>query len=151
MPALNRPQLKTPVSTGRRASVFTYSSSFGLFSSPQLSYAIMLVGIKYKRLSFTRNCGKLKLSSFNCCVPPPLSNNMNSWICCGVLFLTLAALSSAQLKEEEQAEILRAHNLFRGQVDPIATNMLELVRANLWWMYHVCHAKCLPVFCSYSV
>ena len=44
-----------------------------------------------------------------------------------LLLVSLSALSSAQLSEEEQVEVLRAHNLFRGQVDPIATNMEEMV------------------------
>ena len=32
------------------------------------------------------------------------------------------------LTEEEQEEILNAHNYYRGQVDPVATNMLKMVR-----------------------
>ena len=32
------------------------------------------------------------------------------------------------LTDSEKMEILKAHNYFRGQVDPIATNMLQLVR-----------------------
>lgn len=41
--------------------------------------------------------------------------------------VSLMAYSSAQLTEEEEAEIVRAHNSFRGKVDPIATNMEEMV------------------------
>ncbi len=33
----------------------------------------------------------------------------------------------AQMSEEEELEILRAHNVYRGQVDPISTNMEEMV------------------------
>ncbi len=50
----------------------------------------------------------------------------------GILSLmaaSLLAFASAQITEEEQQEILRAHNLYRGQVDPIATNMEEMVSA----------------------
>ena len=35
----------------------------------------------------------------------------------------------ATLTEEEQAELLKAHNHYRGLVDPIATNMLRVVSA----------------------
>ena len=31
------------------------------------------------------------------------------------------------LSEEEKEEILNAHNHYRGQVDPVATNMLKMV------------------------
>ena len=45
-----------------------------------------------------------------------------------LLTVSLFTFASAQLSEEEQQEILRAHNTYRGQVDPIATNMEEMVR-----------------------
>ena len=32
------------------------------------------------------------------------------------------------LTDDEKKEILKTHNYYRGQVDPIATNMLKLVR-----------------------
>ena len=44
-----------------------------------------------------------------------------------LLAVCFLALASAQITEEEQQEILRAHNTYRGQVDPIATNMEEMV------------------------
>ena len=60
------------------------------------------------------------------------STKMNSMWLLGSLFLIVVlALSRVQgqgLSDEEKAEILYAHNHFRGQVDPIATNMLKMVR-----------------------
>lgn len=55
--------------------------------------------------------------------------SLTNWVVLAMVWLSLVAFSSTQtgISEEEQAEILRAHNLFRGQVDPIATNMEELV------------------------
>ena len=49
---------------------------------------------------------------------------------CIVLVLLVSMLTSsyAQISEDEEKEILRAHNLYRGQVDPISTNMEEMVR-----------------------
>lgn len=59
---------------------------------------------------------------------------MNSKWLFGSLFLLLAlALGHVYgqgLSDEEKEEILNAHNHFRGQVDPIATNMLKMVRTN---------------------
>ena len=48
-----------------------------------------------------------------------------------VVFLLLALACRAYgqgLSEEEKEEILNAHNHYRGLVDPIATNMLTMVR-----------------------
>ena len=48
-----------------------------------------------------------------------------------VVFLLLALTWRAHgqgLSEEEKEEILNAHNHYRGLVDPIATNMLKMVR-----------------------
>lgn len=53
---------------------------------------------------------------------------MKCLTCLAIVFwMSLLARSSAQLTEEEAAEIVRAHNTFRGKVDPIATNMEEMV------------------------
>ena len=51
-----------------------------------------------------------------------------------VAILTLACscvipAARATLTEEEQAELLKAHNHYRGLVDPVATNMLRMVSA----------------------
>ena len=35
------------------------------------------------------------------------------------------------LTDSEKMEILRAHNYFRGVVDPVATNMLKMVRLSM--------------------
>ena len=42
--------------------------------------------------------------------------------------VVFAGLCEAQMSEEEQVEILRAHNTYRGQVDPVAINMEQMVR-----------------------
>ena len=42
-----------------------------------------------------------------------------------IVFLQLAW---ARLSDEEKEEIVRAHNYYRGKVDPIATNMEQMVR-----------------------
>ena len=52
------------------------------------------------------------------------------WV--AILALTCSCVipaARATLTEEEQAELLKAHNHYRGLVDPIATNMLRLVSA----------------------
>ena len=49
----------------------------------------------------------------------------------GCLFVVLAVSCGVYgqgLSEEEKEEILNAHNHYRGMVDPIATNMLKMVR-----------------------
>ena len=54
---------------------------------------------------------------------------MSSQWLCGV-FVVLALLCGAYgqgLTEEEEEEIMNAHNYYRGLVDPIATNMLKMV------------------------
>lgn len=59
---------------------------------------------------------------------------MKSFVLQGVVLLlafVYGALSQGQgLSEEEQEEILNAHNYYRRTVDPIATNMLRMVRAS---------------------
>ena len=54
---------------------------------------------------------------------------MNSkWLFGLMVALALSSVHGQGLTDEEKAEILNAHNHFRGQVDPIATNMLKMVR-----------------------
>ena len=50
------------------------------------------------------------------------------WLC-GVLALLAVSYGvyGQGLDEEEKEEILNAHNHYRGQVDPVATNMLKMV------------------------
>ena len=68
-----------------------------------------------------------------------------------VAILTLACsyvipAARATLTEEEQAELLKAHNHYRGLVDPVATNMLRMVSAfvaNTDLLLHT-HACILP-------
>ena len=55
---------------------------------------------------------------------------MISQCLCGVLVLLLAVsygVYGQGLSEEEKEEILNAHNHYRGQVEPVATNMLKMV------------------------
>ena len=54
---------------------------------------------------------------------------MSSQWLCGVLVLLAVSYGvyGQGLTEEEQEEILNAHNHYRGQVDPVATNMLQMV------------------------
>lgn len=47
--------------------------------------------------------------------------------CCLIFALAILQLSHARLTDEEKEEIVRAHNYFRGKVDPIATNMEQMV------------------------
>ena len=57
---------------------------------------------------------------------------MSSQCLCG-MFVVLALSCGAYgqgLSEEEQEEILNAHNYYRGQVDPVATNMLKMVASD---------------------
>ena len=44
-----------------------------------------------------------------------------------MVLIAFLKLSDARLTEEEQEEIVRAHNYYRGKVDPIATNMEQMV------------------------
>ena len=64
---------------------------------------------------------------FHCyCTTPTM---LSQWLC-GVLALVLAVSNGVYgqgLSEEEKEEILNAHNHYRGQVDPVATNMLKMV------------------------
>ena len=54
---------------------------------------------------------------------------MNSKLLFGLMVaLALSCVHGQGLTDDEKAEILNAHNHFRGQVDPIATNMLKMVR-----------------------
>ena len=48
--------------------------------------------------------------------------------CVSVLLLSLLTSAHARLTDEEKEEIVRAHNYYRGRVDPIATNMEQMVR-----------------------
>ena len=52
------------------------------------------------------------------------------WLLCGVLVLLAVSYGvyGQGLSEEEKEEILNAHNHYRGLVDPIASNMLMMVR-----------------------
>ena len=45
----------------------------------------------------------------------------------GFCIMLMLAVTQARLSDEEKEEIVRAHNYFRGKVDPIATNMEEMV------------------------
>ena len=44
-----------------------------------------------------------------------------------VVLLSLLISAHARLTDEEKEEIVRAHNYYRGKVDPIATNMEQMV------------------------
>ena len=50
------------------------------------------------------------------------------WLC-GVLVLLAVSYGvyGQGMSEEEQEEILNAHNYYRGLVEPVATNMLKMV------------------------
>ena len=41
------------------------------------------------------------------------------------------------LSEDEKEEILNAHNHYRGQVDPIATNMIKMVNTQYKLVLHI--------------
>ena len=41
--------------------------------------------------------------------------------------IAVANFAEARITDEEKQEIVRAHNYFRGKVDPIATNMEQMV------------------------
>ena len=54
---------------------------------------------------------------------------MSQWPCVFVILaISHIGVYGQGLSNAEEAEILRAHNYFRGIVDPVATNMLKLVR-----------------------
>ena len=75
-----------------------------------------------------------------CTIPNELASNFHSlginqnptmsskWLC-GVLVLLAVSygVCGQGMSEEEKEEILNAHNHYRGQVDPVATNMLKMV------------------------
>lgn len=44
-----------------------------------------------------------------------------------IIALALLPVGNAEFTEEEKAEIVKAHNYYRGMVDPIATNMEMMV------------------------
>ena len=48
-------------------------------------------------------------------------------LCCVIGLLFILRLAEARLSDEEKEEIVRAHNYYRGKVDPIATNMEQMV------------------------
>ena len=48
-------------------------------------------------------------------------------LCYVISMLVFLGLASANLSDEEKEEIVRAHNFYRGKVDPIATNMEQMV------------------------
>ena len=53
----------------------------------------------------------------------------SQWLCGVFVVLALSCGAYGQgMNEEEKEEILKAHNYYRGQVDPVATNMLKMVR-----------------------
>jgi len=54
---------------------------------------------------------------------------MDLWAISVLLLMALICSVQGQqtLSEEEQEEILNAHNYYRSLVDPIATNMLKMV------------------------
>ena len=56
-------------------------------------------------------------------------STMISQCLCGALVLLSVSYGvyGQGLSEEEKEEILNAHNHYRGQVDPVATNMLKMV------------------------
>ena len=60
----------------------------------------------------------------------PTTVMYSQWLLCGVLVLLAVSYGvyGQGLSEEEKEEILNAHNHYRGQVDPIASNMLMMVK-----------------------
>ncbi len=64
-------------------------------------------------------------------------------VCCALP----AAFAETGLTEEEEAEILRAHNHFRGMVQPVATDMERMVRPECAArMLNVCIFCCHPPY-----
>lgn len=47
--------------------------------------------------------------------------------CVAGIVVVFLGLANASLTDEEKEEIVRAHNYYRGKVDPIATNMEQMV------------------------
>lgn len=56
-------------------------------------------------------------------------------LCYVISMLVFLGLAEANLSDEEKEEIVRAHNLYRGKVDPIATNMEQMVICVQWSSY----------------
>ena len=54
-----------------------------------------------------------------------LCRNIHLQVLVGLCFI--AIVSSSEFTEDDAKEILRAHNYYRGLVDPIATNMQQMV------------------------
>ena len=54
-------------------------------------------------------------------------SNLSKMYLFSAMLLVSAALCTAQFTDEVKEEILRAHNNYRGRVDPIATNMEQMV------------------------
>ena len=46
---------------------------------------------------------------------------------CVMAVIAFLNFAEARITDEEKQEIIRAHNHFRGKVDPIATNMEQMV------------------------
>ena len=58
----------------------------------------------------------------------------SQWLCGLLVILTVSyGVYGQGLSEEEKEEILNAHNHYRGLVDPIAGNMLKMVRLVRKW------------------
>ena len=53
-------------------------------------------------------------------------------LCYVISMLLFLGFAEAGLSDEEKEELVRAHNFYRGKVDPIATNMEQMV--NLLWL-----------------
>ena len=47
-------------------------------------------------------------------------------VAAALLLATVCPLGQAFITEDDKEELLRAHNFYRGQVSPIATNMAKL-------------------------
>ena len=58
-----------------------------------------------------------------------------------LLCVALGARAQQSLSEEEIEELLNAHNYYRSLVDPIATDMLKLVRIATPCLLKFCQVK----------
>lgn len=58
-------------------------------------------------------------------------------LCYVISMLVFLGLAEANISDEEKEEIVRAHNLYRGKVDPIATNMEQMVIHIHWSSYNL--------------
>lgn len=54
--------------------------------------------------------------------------SIHSCIFVALTIITVATTVSAALTSSEEKELVQAHNHFRRKVDPLATNMLKMVR-----------------------